>query len=243
MTKEMYLNLDLIEKMIEQNCYFESSSYEYKMSSVTGYAVIEHVYDILESSESEDKYYLADCISNIRKAINYRVADIFKNLGLNKIKFEGYSKDKKLQKLEVLNIAKPRLVDKLLKIRNNIEYNGDNPPDKNECEELAEFVWYFYKSTDRYCNILPDDFLIDWMDSEYYISLSFDFENHNSLRIRGKLPSHYFSNEKQVETAILLQAENVKREKESVSFSENISIEDIPNYIEILSLSLCEWGN
>ena len=73
-------------------------------------------------------FCLADAITNLRKAINYRVTDLFKNLGLEYLNFNQLGKDRKLEKLGALGIIKPLLINKLLKIRNGIEYDGNFAP-------------------------------------------------------------------------------------------------------------------
>lgn len=146
----MYININLFDWALNNNFYFQGHSFCRPLSISKGYNLIDHAYNIL----SDDEFALSDVISNLRKAINYRIKDLFKNLGIDFLDLK-LGKSKKIEKLEALDIAKPLLVNKLLKIRNDIEYVGANPPNMQECEELIDFVWYFYKSTDRFCTIEP----------------------------------------------------------------------------------------
>lgn len=70
----MYLNIDIVETMLNNNTYFEGSSTWVSENSIKGYKLIDHAYDLLKY---DDVYYLSDAISNLRKAINYRVTTLF----------------------------------------------------------------------------------------------------------------------------------------------------------------------
>ena len=240
----MYLTIDIVEAMINNNCYFEGSTSYFSKNSIKGYELIEHAYDLLSNN---NEYYLSDVISNLRKAINYRVATLFEQLGIDNIHFDNLGKTRKLEKLEELDIVKSLLINKLLKIRNGIEYNGESPPTQKECEELIDIVWYFYRSTDRYCNKEPDSLIIEFNESDDYISLSFDFHSHQILKIDGRLPSNYLTEQK-IDGAILLH-NYVNKDlnlsqinSHSTAFSCEINVSELDSYFEIYSIALCEWG-
>lgn len=241
----MYLNIDIVETMLNNNTYFEGSSTWVSENSIKGYELIDHAYDLLKY---DDVYYLSDVISNLRKAINYRVTTLFERLGIENIQFKELGKNKKLEKLEQLDIIKSLLINKLLEIRNGIEYNGISPPSKKECEELIDIVWYFYRSTDRYCNKEPDSLLIEFNDSDDFLRLDFDFHSRKLLKIDGRLPSIWFSEQK-IDGAILLNnyvnkgVTLSKTNMSSTAFSCEINVAELDSYFDIYSMALCEWGN
>lgn len=241
----MYLTIDIVEAMINNYTYFEGSSTCFSKNSFKGYKLIEHAYDLLKNN---NEYYLSDVISNLRKAINYRVTTLFEQLGIDKIYFNDLGKNRKLEKLEQLDIIKPLLINKLLEIRNGIEYNGKSPPTQRECEELIDIVWYFYRSTDRFCNQEPDALLIEFNDSDNFLRLDFDFHSHKVLKIDGQLPLKYLSEQK-IDNAILLHnyvnrdLSKPKINSQSAYFSGEIYVPEIDSYFDIYYIALYEWGN
>ena len=247
----MYLNFDLLDKILNSRYYFDSLSYNACLSSEKGYDLIKHAYDLIAL---DDVFYLADAVTNLRKAINYRVTDLFKNLGLEYLKFNQLGKDRKLEKLGTLGIIKPLLINKLLKIRNGIEYDGNNPPTKEECEELVDIVWYFYRSTDRYCNIKPDELIVEWEEDgqSYYFGISFDFSKHSGIIVKGRFPDKYITQEKKQLYSIPLKSAITKDYSES-DFSNGLELfhifheaeiarENLNDYLELLNIALIEWG-
>lgn len=96
----MYLIFDFVKEMVANDGFFESASLQYSESE-KGYKLIEHAYELIDKN---DKMYYADAISNLRKAINYRVSLLFDNLGIEKLNFNGLGKTKKLEKLEALGL-------------------------------------------------------------------------------------------------------------------------------------------
>lgn len=124
------------------------------------------------------------------------------------------------------------------------------PPNKNECEELIDIVWYFYRSTDRYCNVKPDEYLIDFGDEDKFLLLEFDFENHDILKTRGNLPNCYFSENKQkgavflknYSTNICLDSD-YKLNFYNINFCGKILVKSIKDYIDMFSIALIKWGD
>ena len=247
----MYLNFDLLDKILNSRYYFDSLSCNACLSSEKGYDLIEHAYDLIAL---DDVFCLADAITNLRKAINYRVTDLFKNLGLEHLNFNQLGKDRKLEKLGTLGIIKPLLINKLRKIRNGIEYDGNDPPTKEECEELVDIVWYFYRSTDRYCNIKPDELIVEWEEDgqSYYFGISFDFSKHSGIIVKGRFPEKYISQEKEYLYSIPLKKVTTKDYSENdiaskfklfhIFHEAEIERENLNDYLELLTIALVEWG-
>lgn len=231
---------DIVNEMFNSYCYFDSSTTHFSESSRKGYSLIDHAYVLVENN---DELYLSDVISNLRKAINYRITALFSQLGINHLNFDGLGKDRKLEKLEELGIIKPLLINKLLSIRNGIEYNNAPPPNQIECEELIDIVWYFYKSTDRYCNIEPDAFVIENEKTKDFLRLYFDFKTHESLRIDGRLPLECFSETKMLNSVFIYDYITKNDSTQPAFFSGSLKVNEIKDYMDIFAISLCEWGN
>ncbi len=245
----MYLDLNLLYRIKDDNFSYTTSILQECLSIEKGYSIIEHAYDTINN---DNDLYLADAISNLRKAVNYRITDIFENLGINKL-IMPLGKDKKLEKLELLGIVKPLLINKLLTIRNGIEYRGANPPNKEACKELIDVVWYFYRSTDIYCTRTPDIWELEWEEDgkECFLCIEFDLLEHKILEVRGRCPEKYFSDTKNSPTFIPLKTVDKKIFVEDESTKENnyhqlyfkaeIEVSEIPEYLDFFSFSLKKW--
>lgn len=245
----MYLDLNLLYKIKDEDFSYTYSSFQECLSIEKGYSIIEHAYDTINN---DSDLYLADAISNLRKAVNYRITDIFENLGINKL-IMPLGKDKKLEKLELLGIVKPLLINKLLTIRNGIEYRGANPPNKEACKELIDVVWYFYRSTDIYCTRTPDIWELEWEEDgkECFLIIEFDLLEHEILEVRGRCPEKYFSETKNSPTFIPLKNvyKNASFEDDSTKefnyhqhrFKVEVEVSEIPEYLDLFSFSLKKW--
>ena len=243
----MYLNVNFSEYLNEFGGYFEGSVSRDGLSSVKGYDALDHAYELIEQ---DNTLSLIDAITNLRRAVNLRVADISSNIGLDNIKFQ-LGKNKKLERLEELGLVKPLLINKLLLLRNEIEYQGVDPPTKLICSELADVVWYFYKSTDRYCNITPDDLLVEWEENgcECWFTLEFDLSLHEKIKIRGELPLEYISIDKISSNSIELPDEivndsnKIRSKGSQFYFDVEIDTKQISYYKELFACALAVWGN
>lgn len=248
----MYLDLNLLYKIKDEDFSYASSSFQECLSIEKGYSIIDHAYDAINNND--DDLYLADAISNLRKAVNYRITDIFNNLGINNL-IMPLGKDKKLEKLEFLGIVKPLLINKLLTIRNGIEYEGANPPNKEECKELIDVVWYFYRSTDIYCSRTPEDWELEWEEDgkECFLCIDFDLTEHKCIKVYGRCPEKYLSETKRTYTFIPLKNVNIKNTHDDnlvknlnyhpYSFESEIEVYEIPSYLELFSVVVKNWWN
>ena len=241
----MFLDLDQLAKISNMRLYCQTSSYTDSCSIEKGYKCIYHAYTALKQN---DELYFADAISNLRKAINYRVSELFSNLGVDNLSLP-LGKDRRFEKLELLGIVKPLLLHKLLIVRNGIEYNFETPPCKAECEELADVVWYFYKSTDRLCSNRPYSWLMEWQEDgfECFIDFEIDFEKHEVIKFYGRFPQRYLS-EQETNKSIPLSNVNIKNRAEQKCSAEHnlhgflceaeIETKMMRDYIELLSYCL-----
>lgn len=244
----MYLTVDFFEEFSDSINYFEGHDLINAMSLEKGYELINHAYELLKY---ESELYRADIISNLRKAINCRIKDLFKIIGIDKIKFSSLLIKQKIEKLESLGLVKSLLLSKLLLLRNTIEYDGENAPSLIECHEFIDIVWYFYKTTDIYCKEIPDSLYIEYYIEKikYSYTLKFDFVNHSFIKFYGALPNSYF-HEKPVSNNSML-IESFQHEHKIYKYSDPaaspdkyeglIKVDNINYYREILAYILSIW--
>lgn len=106
---------------------------------------LEHADRLLASAH--DPLTLADAIENLNKAVSQRVAKLTEVFSLKTLRKSKHGKDS-YELLEALGVIRPRMRGRLNDIRNAVNHEDAIPPDMDECLELAEFVWYFLRSTD-----------------------------------------------------------------------------------------------
>jgi hypothetical protein len=146
--------------------------------------------------ESKEGLKLIDVISNLKRAINYRIkniSEIYHFKSLNKL---GLPEDV-FSKLELLGIARPAILRTITSIRNSIEHQFKDPPESKRCREFVDVVWYFLKSTDDLCKriarelVLNCEFKVGY-DSAYWLGISFkESEIWETFEINGwVLPEH-----------------------------------------------------
>ena len=194
--------------------------------------------------------YCEDIITNLRKAINYRVRDLVKNLGFNHIANPNLKKEQKLEQLEDIGIVKSLLIKKLLNIRNNIEYEGATPPNPSDCEELIDIVWYFYKTTDIYCKFkfggLEFKYIID--EVMYGFIFDFDFDKHEYINFRGCVPDKFLSKTNTDNKKIPIDSLNERKSAKKMEHSPEkfyigkISVNNVNNYDILIKKILSSWG-
>ena len=110
-----------------------------------------HAYTYLDHAENlilhEKTNFLIDSISNLKRSIDHRMKLINKNYKIKKTSF--YQNNKSIiSALSEIGIVRPIMLNNLVKLRNYLEHQFGNPPDKERCKEFSEIVWYFLKSTD-----------------------------------------------------------------------------------------------
>src|ERR1700730_8066613 len=95
-------------------------------------------------------------IFQLRRAVEFREKELKSIYSFDKIPgFEG-TKDHKISKILLdLQIFLPIMRKQLIDFRNAVSHDpAKKPPDLNRCRKLAEFTWYFLKSTDHLLSVL-----------------------------------------------------------------------------------------
>lgn len=244
----MYLQIDLLEELKQNGFCFESWNYTDCVSIKKGYDIINHAYELYKYDSNS---YNEDIISNLRKALNLRTSDIKSRFGMEKI--DTFKKNKTFDNLERLGIVKSFLLKNLVELRNDIEYRGQQAPNHDKCKELTDIVWYFYRSTDAYVKMFSNKCLIEYKidEIEYWMMLTFDFDNHEFLKVCGRFPNGFVSEEKTNQKCLKLYDFEKKECKKDVHdktkmgdvfYSGNIKVCEIKDYLEILNLVFLHWG-
>lgn len=189
------------------------------------YDYLNIAFKILETHE--DQFELIDCVSNLKRAINHRIKKISSDYQFKKLTSFGFAKGD-LDKLNELGAAKPTLINQIHSLRNEIEHKFDKPPKLERCTELADFTWYFLKSTDELCRVIPRDLVFNkdyvfGFDSEYWLNLSKSLRGElwGDLNIRGVINRRLISDS----NAIGLEVTNfeaVLHDGGDIRFSERI---------------------
>ncbi|EJL6392475.1 hypothetical protein NMR79_003933 [Vibrio vulnificus] len=104
-----------------------------------------HAQELLLSSDHE--LYRADCIANLKRAINHRLQAIERIYKISQLPLDISSK-RVLDRYEFLGLIRPMVLNELIKVRNVIEHQDETPPLKEKCVYYIDIVWYFLKSTD-----------------------------------------------------------------------------------------------
>ena len=152
----------------------ESGSYAKQGGWNRPYDYLEIAYKIIETHSSS--FELIDCVSNLKRAINNRINKISTDYQFKSMNRFGLPRES-LQKLEALGLAKPAIIKTITSIRNLVEHQFEDPPGVDRCSELADFTWYFLKSTDGVCRDVPDMFSLNYdyvsgYDDEYWLCFS-----------------------------------------------------------------------
>lgn len=151
------------------------------------YEMWEYSRALVDNATTE--FELGDGIANLKRALNHRLQLIERSYNLRSIhpswRNKGY-----LEILEDFGLVRPYLMKSLLTIRNDIEHNDAEPPEKERCKEFVDIVWYFLKSTDPLVQVLKSSNAYDLFDEEGYethygFNFELDYKDLNSIEISG----------------------------------------------------------
>lgn len=112
----------------------------------------EHFLSLPNNNEAD----LADSLSNLRRALTHRI-QVLDQVYRLRIPLDAGEKKPFLELLAQIGAVRPTLLKALLEARNAVEYNDRRPPSKKRCQELADSVWYFLRSTDTLVTVQRSD--------------------------------------------------------------------------------------
>ncbi len=130
------------------------------------YDLWDHANSLLEKGQTT-RQIRADALINLRRSIDLRVQAIIDKFQLKDVPIRTKPTGH-LDLLQYFGVVRPMMAKKLISIRNSVEHQDTIPPVEDEMRELAEFTWYFLRSTDDILRRMPSGLTFDsaYMDSE-----------------------------------------------------------------------------
>lgn len=119
------------------------------------HALLSHCARTLATGDSE--FSIADAVLGLKRAINSRLQHIEELYSFSAMFPKSVGA---LERLERVGLARPTLVKQLLELRNDIEHNDAPPPTQSRARELIDLTWYFLKTTDPACKLVPNGVLL-----------------------------------------------------------------------------------
>lgn len=158
------------------------------------HSYVEHASKRFASSSSDlDR---ADSINNLKKALYHRVEALNDLYQLDKFSYLNLPKNR-FKRLESLNLLKPIMSKQLADLRAEIEHKHISPPPIERCNELAEYVWYFLRSTDPFIRVVRDNVVFNrhgfGCDNGYWVSFIYAQEPEKSREFVARLPEEQVS--------------------------------------------------
>ena len=140
----------------------------------------------------------ADCISNLRKCVTHRL-QLFEQVYNLRAVMDAGKKRPYLSVLAEFKLVRPFLMERLLTVRNAIEYRDIAPPSAARCREFIDVIWYFLRSTDSLLSIRRTGFILesagsDDIESPYWMSNDLSYRPRFKVEARGWLPFEFVVN-------------------------------------------------
>jgi hypothetical protein len=130
------------------------------------YDLWNHANSLLEKDQ-DTRQIRADALINLRRSIDLRIQTIIDKFQLKDVPIRTKPTGH-LDLLQYFGVVRPMMAEKLIAIRNSVEHQDAIPPAEDEMRELAEFTWYFLRSTDDILRRMPSGLTFDsaYMDSK-----------------------------------------------------------------------------
>jgi hypothetical protein len=134
----------------------------------------------------------ADCISNLRKCLTHRLHLFERIYNLRGLASVG-KKHSYLTILAEFGVVRPFLLQRLLRVRNAIEYRDVIPPSAARCGEFIDVTWYFLRSTDSLLSVQRAGFILRSIDSSdaespYWMSSDISYRPRFKATVTGWIP-------------------------------------------------------
>lgn len=179
-----------------------------------------HTEQILGKPTNE--FERTNSIMDLRRAVDRRVRLLDERYSFRGIPIKEKPSDT-LALLEFVGVVRPRMLQKLIAIRNAVEHEDADPPDHDTCEVFLEFTWYFLKSTDQITQRVVDR--ISFTDNEdgCWVEVGISPPHSWLPLLRGWIPSGLISDKPRDEWLFLrmkrfeTRAEALARLKEEES--------------------------
>lgn len=151
-----------------------------------------HAEQILSKPTTE--FERTNAIMDLRRAIERRVRLLDERYSFRSIPLKDKPSEI-LALLEFVGVVRPRMLQKLIDIRNAVEHGDAEPPDLDTCQVFLEFTWYFLKSTDLMVQKVVDSVLFEEdEDRGYWIEIHLLPPDDWVPSIRGWISPNLISN-------------------------------------------------
>lgn len=187
---------------------FVDASTEFKQEPwKRSHALFLHAEQILNNATTDDER--ADAIVALRRAINSRVRLLDQRYSFRRLPIKDKPSDV-LGLLAFVGLVRPRMLRKLIDIRDAIEHEDIVPPDAEACSVLLEFTWYFLKSTDFITQRVIDTITFTDEENGCWVELGINPPDRWEPRVRGWVPSRLISSEA-YDSWLLLQVKRLEK--------------------------------
>lgn len=161
------------------------------------HALLTHCERTLATGDSE--FSIADAVLGLKRAINSRLQHIEELYSFSAMFPKSVGA---LERLERVGLARPTLVKQLLELRNDIEHNDAPPPTQSRAKELIDLTWYFLKTTDPACKLVPSGVLLKSENEgstprDLWIYINQSREQRGFFDISGWIQTSHLSHEPQ----------------------------------------------
>ncbi|MEK6333993.1 MAG: hypothetical protein AABM67_03530 [Acidobacteriota bacterium] len=173
------------EPMVEISTDFTSSRWK------RSYELWSHAEQILANSTTE--LARANVIMDLRRAVDRRVRLLDERYSFRGIPIKKKPSDT-LALLEFVGVVRPRMLQKLIAIRNAVEHEDASAPDHETCAVFLEFTWYFLRSTDMIVQRVVDRITFTDTKTGCWVELGINLPQSWLPLLRGWIPSRLISN-------------------------------------------------
>lgn len=111
---------------------------------MTPYDILAHVENRL--ADAKTGFDRIDCISNIKRAIDFRIGKLASEFSLDKVRLP---REGDIELLARLGLVRPLVLNQIRVLRNAVVHSEDAPhPSQDETQTFLDIAWYFLRSTD-----------------------------------------------------------------------------------------------
>lgn len=135
-----------INKSVFNNNLMGSSFSNYRLNLFDdAYTIWEEANNTIKNS-GDNKELLNQGFLSLKRAFNVASQILRKHMGIDQINYSGKSKRDFLGDIEFFGITKTLTLNRYLNIRNLIEHKNQNPPPKEDCLILSEYIWNYIRN-------------------------------------------------------------------------------------------------
>lgn len=154
-TKEFFklIDLDWDNIILEQDGGLANLNHEFEITPE------EFIKFAEKDIEENDKRGLINALSNSKRAIDCQIDKALYCFGIDAKKWKLWNFPKKLEFIQDLGFLAPRIIGKVIKIRNLLEHEYKFP-EKNEVEDAIDIAMLFLDVTNRSLQLFCDSFIL-----------------------------------------------------------------------------------